>query len=345
MSDSRPTAAPATPRWPLRALVVVLAAGWGIVCMWHMIRVTGRAPDFDPVWQGARYLLAGENPWALIGPGRAWAWVSPLYYPGTALVAAAPLAALPLDVARLVWVGGCAALLAWAVTRDGWWRLPIFLSAPFFNAAGSGQWSVLVAAALLLPGALGAVSAMKPTVGLAVLASARTGRTQVIALAAGIVLLVLSLALRPTWPAEWRAAIGDAPHMSAPVVHWRVGGPLLLLALLRWRRPEARWLVVLACVPQSTIVYEGLYFLLVPRTFRGVTAMAIASWGAIWLQDRISDWASTTAQLQYAVGDVLVVFFYLPALVMVLRRTNVGDVPRWLDALAAPVLRRIPRPL
>jgi hypothetical protein len=121
--------------------------------------------------------------------------------------------------------------------------------------------------------------------------------------------------------------------MSAPLAHWRVGAPLVLLALLRWRRPEARWLVALACVPQSTIVYEGLYFLLFPRTLRGVTLMATASFGALWMQDRISAWAPTTAALQWAVGDVLVVFFYLPALVLVLRRENAGEVPRWPDAL------------
>ncbi len=336
---------PTSPRPPLvhRLAVCLLAAAWALACMWHMRRATGRPADFDVMWQGARFLLDGRDPWALIGPGRPWEWVSPLFYPGTALLALAPLAALPLDVARAIWVGGTAALLAWLLTRDGWWRLPLFLSAPFFNAAGGGQWSVLVTAAILWP-ALGVVSSMKPTVGLAVLAAMRTQRAQVIALAAGLALLAASLVVAPGWPWSWRAAIADAPHMSSPIAHWRVGAPLLLLALTRWRRPDARLLFALACVPQSTLVYEGLYFLLFPRTLVGVTLMAITSFGASWLQDRISDWATTTAQLQYAVGDVMVLFFYLPALVMVLRRPNVGEVPRWLahahDRIAA--LRVLP---
>ncbi|MGZ8375796.1 MAG: hypothetical protein ACXW0Z_01025 [Gemmatirosa sp.] len=333
-----PDPPPAAPPLAPRLAVCALAALWALACMWHMHRHTGRPSDFDVVWRGARLLLEGQDPWALIGPGRAHAWVSPLYYPGTALLALAPLGLLPLEVARALWIGGGAALLAWAVTRDGWWRLPLFLSAPFFNAAGGGQWSILVAAAMLMP-SLGVVSAMKPTVGLAVLAGMRTQRAQLVALAAGIALLAASLVVAPGWPTAWRAAIADAPHMSAPIAHWRVGAPLVLLALLRWRRPEARWLLALACVPQSTIVYEGLYFLLFPRTLRGVTVMAIASFGALWLQDRISAWAPTTAALQWAVGDVLIVFFYLPALVLVLRRANAGEVPRWLDVLVQRAMR------
>jgi hypothetical protein len=332
-----PDPSPPAERRPLpivpRLAVCALAAAWALACMWHMHRHTGRPSDFDVVWRGARLLLEGHDPWALIGPGRAHAWVSPLYYPGTALVGLAPLALLPLKVARALWVGGGAALLAWAVTRDGWWRLPLFLSAPFFNAAGGGQWSILVAAAMLMP-SLGAVSAMKPTVGLAVLAGMRTQRAQLLAVGAGVALLAASLVVMPQWPWSWRAAIADAPHMSSPVAHWRVGGPLVLLALARWRRPEARLLAALACVPQSTIVYEGLYFLLFPRTLRGVTLLATTSYGALWMQDRISAWAPTTAALQWAVGDVLVVCFYLPALVLVLRRANDGEVPRWLDVLA-----------
>lgn len=339
-----PAPTPRPPSTRARIAVACLAAVWGVFCLWQMARGTGGRPaDFDVVWHGARVLLSGHNPYAVICHGCEIEWTDHLYYPATALVAVAPLTALPLPIARMVWVGGAAALLCFGLTRVGWHRLPLFLSAPFFNAAGGGQWSVLLTAAVLYP-SLSMLAAMKPTLGTAVFVAAPKQRQQLVAIAGGVAILLVSLAVRPAWPVEWLSVIGDAPHYSQPIMHLAVGGPLVLLALLRWRRPEARLLLALACVPQSTIVYEGLYFLLFPRTLRGVTAMAIASYGALWLQDRISDASADTVSLQWAVGNVLVLFFYLPALVMVLRRPNAGEVPAWLEALVQRAARVVGRP-
>ena len=344
------TASPVTPpltpagRAPdarARLAAALLVGVYAVVVMRAFVSVTSLHTDFDVVWQGARYLLAGQDPWALIGPGRAFPWASPLYYPGTALVAAAPLAMLPLDAARAAFVGGSAALLAWAVTRDGWWRLLMFVSIPFLHAVVSAQWSPLVAAAFLLA-PLGVVAAAKPTAGLATVLAARTQRAQLLAFARGALLLAASLAVAPRWPLAWRAAIADAPHMSSLVAHWRVGGPLLLLALLRWRRAEARWLVALACVPLSTVPYEGLYCMLVPASRVGLLALTTLSFVAQAVHFWIVDTSVGTADLQYRAGDALVLFFYLPALVMVLRRPNEGAVPAWLEAVASRV-RRVAR--
>ncbi|GLC26661.1 hypothetical protein [Roseisolibacter agri] len=333
-SEVHPSPAPGPrPTRRARLAVACLAAVWGVLCLWQMERATkGRPADFDVVWNGARVMLEGRNPYAAICHGCEIEWNDHLYYPGTALVAVAPLTVVPLPIARMIWVGGAAALLCFGLTRDGWHRLPLFLSTPFFNAAGGGQWSVLLTAAVLFP-TLSLLAAMKPTLGTAIFLASPTQRAQLIAIGGGVAVLLASLAVRPTWPMEWLAVIGDTPHYSAPVSHLAVGGPLVLLALLRWRRPEARLLTGLACVPQSTLVYEGLYLLLVPRTLRGVTLMAIASFGASWLQDRIAERATDTVSLQWTAGNVLVLFFYLPALVLVLRRPNEGEVPRWLDVL------------
>ncbi|MDF1501887.1 hypothetical protein [Roseisolibacter sp. H3M3-2] len=305
--------------------------------------ITARHTDFDVVWLGARVLLLeGRNPWQLIGPGREVDWLWPLIYPGTALVAVAPFAVLPLEWARSLFVGASATALAWAVTRDGWWRLTLFVSVPVLHAMVSAQWSLLVAAAFLLP-ALGGVAAIKPTVGLATVASAPHERWQWVALASGVALLAVSLAVAPTWVLDWRREVAGAQHLSPPVAHWRVGGPLVLLALLRWRRPEARWLVALACVPQSTVPYEAVYFMLFPCTRVGLLALTVLSYGAGALHYWIVGVATSTVDLQYRAGDALVALFYLPALWMVLRRENRGETPRWLDAVAAVVWRAFGR--
>ena len=115
--------------------------------------------------------------------------------------------------------------------------------------------------------------------------------------------------------------------------NWRVGAPLVLLALLRWRRPEARWLVALACVPQSTVPYEGMYLMLMPGSRVGMLALTVISYAAGFAHYFLVPFATSTAHLQYLAGDALVLFFYLPALVMIMRRPNEGEVPRWLDRL------------
>ena len=40
-------------------------------------------------------------------------------------------------------------ILAWVATRQGWWRLALFLSGPYLMAAAAGQWSPLLVAGYL----------------------------------------------------------------------------------------------------------------------------------------------------------------------------------------------------
>jgi hypothetical protein len=111
--------------------------------------------DFDQVWAGAKALWEDKDPYAVVGPGLDFGWSWPLYYPLPALVALAPLGLLPVLTARTVFAGASSALLAWAITRDGWSRLPIFLSVSFMVTMELGQWSALYAAAFFIP-AIGA---------------------------------------------------------------------------------------------------------------------------------------------------------------------------------------------
>lgn len=301
----------------------------------------GRVSDFDHLWLAARLLFDGQNPYPLMGTGRAYDPGFYLTYPASALVALSPIAALPLTVARIVFVGGSAALLCWGLTRDGWWRVAIFVSGPFFNAAGVAQWSVLVAAAFLIPKLAGIV-AVKPTVGFAVLSSTASQRDQLVALLVAAALGAVSLLMLPSWPTDWLSSLKLVDHVLPPIAHIAVGGPLVLLAALRWRRPEARLLAALACIPQSTVIYEGLYFLLFPATPRGVLIFTALSWIPYFIQGWLVDHALRPGELvHWKMGNVMVLFFYLPALFMVLRRPNEGDVPRWLEASTAFLRSRL----
>src|SRR5437764_9033869 len=94
--------------------------------------------------------------------------------------------------------GLSSALLAFAFTRDGWWRLHLFLSGSFVMAASLGQWSPLLMLAALLPAAE-PLWIVKPSIGLAALAY----RPTVFSAVTGGAIMVLSVLLLPGWLPEW----------------------------------------------------------------------------------------------------------------------------------------------
>ncbi|MFL5575158.1 MAG: hypothetical protein ACJ79S_04195 [Gemmatimonadaceae bacterium] len=309
-ADPLPAPGVARPRRIAAAVAVGLAAG--TFCGLALAR-PGPGPDFQVFWEHARTLVAGGNPYAhpaVVGPGR----VAPLLYPLPAAMLVAPFARLPMPLAGALFLGFSSALLAYAATRDGWHRLLLFLSGPFIVAATLGQWSPLVTAGALLPW-LGGVAAVKPNVGLAVFAHRPSWR----AVAGGLLLLALSLAIVPSWPRDWLRVVraGDAIY-HAPVAS--AAGALLLLALLRWRNPGARLLVVLACVPQMLFFYDQLPLWLVARTWRESVFLTLASLCA-WL-----GWVSTlrpgttTNEFIPAAQPWVLFGVFLPALLVVLRQ-------------------------
>jgi hypothetical protein len=180
----------------------------------------------------------------------------------TAVLAALPLAWLPLAVADPMFVGLGTATLAWVLMRDRLDdpRLLVFISGAGVLALQTSQWSPLLSAAALTP-VLGALLACKPTLGLALLI-AYPSKGAAIGFAA---FLLLSLLARPAWPAEWLHGLPAATHLIAPVT--RPAGLLVLAAIVRWRRPEARLLVALSCMPQTPELYEAVPFFLMPGTW------------------------------------------------------------------------------
>ncbi len=273
--------------------------------------------DFGVVWFGANALLHGGNPYLLVGPGHVYDWPWNVLYPATSMVAAIPFAWLSERSASLAFVGISAALLAWVLTRDGWHRLPLFLSAAFVIAAQSGQWSPLFTAMWFVP-ALALLVSLKPNTGAALLVSKPSRRSLLYAAVGTLILLAMSLVLLPSWPQYWLASLGARTEMT-PRVLGR-GGIVILLALLRWRRPEARLIVALALIPQTPNWYEALPLHLVPATYRQSLAYSlISSLGYVitWLLVR-DDPPGT----YFDVGSMMVAFAYAPAVAMVLRRPN-----------------------
>jgi hypothetical protein len=294
----------------------------------------GYRSDLDQVWYGSRMLLSGTDPYSVIGPGLAFDYGFPLYYPLPGLVAFLPLALLPLVYARIFFVAVSAALLAYAVTKDGWHRMLIFFSGAYLASLAGVQWAPLLTAAFLLPW-LAPLVLVKPNIG-AALTLATPDRAFLIAAATGgTVLLGLSFLIDPGWVPRWLTGVRAAPHFRPPVLHW--GGALILLNILRWKRPEARLVLAMACIPHTTLAYEALPLMLVASNWKQSLLLASLSFATLVLQFHMDNRIAATdpAALEYfaqwtgAMGPVLVALVYLPATILVLRRPNEGAPPAW----------------
>lgn len=310
-------------RVAVATMVGILAA---LVAVIRFVRNAWHPSDFGQSWFGARALLHGANPYELVGPGLQYDWPWKLFYPATSMVIALPLSFFPEVVATFLFVAISSALLAYAVTEDGWQRLPLFLSWPFVVAALAGQWSPILAAAILLP-SLAWVLVAKPNIGLAVLAATSSRRLVRIALLGGLVITAVSIGLFPAWPRAWLSNVASQQHIGAPIT--RIGGVAVLLALLRWRRPEARLIVALACVPQTNNWYEGLPLLLVASTFRETLFLSLISTLGYVLPPYLMT-ARNEVEFNAQVGALMVALCYLPATLLVLRRPNEGELPPWI---------------
>jgi hypothetical protein len=270
--------------------------------------------DIIQHWIAARALWGGDDPYAAV---EAWGWGYPYLYPLPAALVALPLAPLPMAVARLLFAGLSVAVLAYALTAVSWWPLLWLASGPALQAFGVAQWSPLFTAAVALP-ALRAIWIVKPNAGVALAAGYGVPRPALIA--AGILLLV-SLVWRSHWPLEWWQAV-RSPHQQIVPPLLRPGGPLLVLALFRWRRPEARFLVALGCLPQSGALYELVPLGLIPATLREMIVLTGASQVALLLLHPNHEYVSLAASYTGAWPKIFLLV-YLPALLIILARPNV----------------------
>src|SRR5204862_7915717 len=168
----------------------------------------------------------------------------------------------------------------------GWGTLLGFFSASMYFASEVVQWTPLHAGAYVLA-PLGVFLVVKPHTGLALFLA----RPSWWAVGSAIACTAVAFVIDPAWIAHWRgflalgnAHLGSSPTgfpYSAPVL--LPGGALALVAVTRWRRPEARLLVALACAPQSLYLYETVPLFLVPRTFRETAVLVALSYVVIML--------------------------------------------------------------
>ena len=294
-----------------RLLVSAALGCWGAFITWFALSTAPQhlAKDFTWPWRAARVLLEGNDPYRVIQATDGYPFNTPLLYPLPAAIVALPFAPVPPALAGTLFVGLSAALLAFGLTRDrdGLAKLPVFASAPFCMAAVLAQWAPLMTAAALLP-ALQALAPAKPNLGLVAWLWRPTWRGA----AAGVLLVIATLIIQPTWPAEWRAALATAPRYRGPALS--LGGAFLLIAIVKWRLREGRLFLAMSVVPQLTLFYDQLPLWLIPSTVWRSIALSALSWVA-WAQWYPHHTATSSVA---AAKPWIVWLIYVPALLLVL---------------------------
>ena len=294
---------------------LLVASLFGIFWMVFVLQVNAGGGlvtiDWDQLWVAARGLLAGSDPYAAVEASR-WPW--PLYYPIPAVIVALPFSHLSLTLARALWFGICSGLLAYAWAREPWRLMGLFSGFYLFTATYA-QLTPLLLAGLWLPW-LSVLWVAKPNSGLALWVS----RPSRISVYGGLALMVLGFALVPDWPLSWISALRSGSPQVAAVL--RPGGFVLLTAVLRWRTPEGRLLLALACIPHTGTPYDVLLLYGVMSGPRQWFILTVLSWPVYIHVFRVLSSQPVTAATFDALTAQMwpAIFFgaYLPALVSVL---------------------------
>jgi hypothetical protein len=295
--------------------------------------------DFDQLGHAAMALRQGADPYAVVGPDRPFPWLWPLYYPLPAVLFAVPFTFLPVVAARIAFSTAAAAVLGLAVgprIRTHW---PLLLSASFIISASRSQWAPMLLAAAWIP-ALGVLVSAKPNVGLPVLA-ALDRRGLGIAIAGCVAAAILSFLVRPDWIFRWWESIQTAPHIQSAVTILPAG-PLLALAALRWRRPDARLFLALAVIPHTPSLYDLLVLFFACRTRRETMILALLTQMLYW---GIVVFGSFNTFDAYAegLGRAAVLVVYLPVLIALLMRPNISaDSPEHMVPEASGIGAIVP---
>ena len=137
-----------------RLAVAVIIGAIAAVFAYHQL--TGRgwlASDLNSICEQRGAYLRDSTHITIpqVGPGSPYPFDAQFPYRIFAALFAVPFTVLTSYAAGAFYVGLISALMAYAVTRAGWWRLTLFLSPCYFVAASVANWSPLLLATAFLP--------------------------------------------------------------------------------------------------------------------------------------------------------------------------------------------------
>lgn len=260
---------------------------------------------------GAQALRLGLPPYGPACP-QVYNGLPAATYPLTTLVALIPFSFVPVALGSLLAWSSFNALLALGIYRSRqWWRALVFLTLPFAYDLRWLQFAPLMLSVYFLP-ALLPLTLVKPQLGLSVLLT-HLNRRRVLACAA---LGLLTLLIRPTWPLEWWATArnydGFIPLLRFPL------GPLMLIAILKWRDPRALFLLLFATSPQRSF-YDLLLLFAIPNSRREMVLLVALSWLLPFWTGLGIDWRDWSLLVLYFPALALILAPAYPMITMKLR--------------------------
>jgi len=228
-------------------------------------------------------------------------------YPLPAALVGLPFSSFAPAVGAALFFGLSTGLLAFGLTKNNRYsRLLIFASTPFWFALIYAQWTPLVMAAAFFR-VVFPVVLIKPQIALPV-ALTNVSRLGVYCC---IAVLLISLLIYPRWPLVWVSQIGQYqrffPVLTSPI------GPILLLALLRWRDKDAQLFLIASLLPQR-YYYDAFVLWLIPKTSREIYFTTLLSSGAAILRKLRPN--------SLSVAILSCTFFFFPMLIVILSRRN-----------------------
>jgi hypothetical protein len=228
-------------------------------------------------------------------------------YPLPAGILAMPFALFSDEIASGLFMGLSCFVLAWCLLRNGrMWPLLVFLSWPFAYALLFAQWTPLFMSLWFLPMMLPLIL-VKPQIALPLIVTGKKfSKTGVILTAA---LLLVSLIIYPTWPLVWLKQTGTykglPPLFSLPL------GPLILLALFKYRDRRAWLLFLFALMPQR-VLYDQLPLLLIATSGMEMFFLVFCSWLTLPMLLLTGGWSRLPLNWQFWI----ILTLYLPCLVL-----------------------------
>lgn len=215
----------------------------------------------------AEDVLAGRDPYAFNATSRNVPYPLPVFLFGILFIP------FSFRLAGSVFIGISVFLLTLGMQmHDEMWRLPMFLSFPFFGATiFLPQWAPIIMAAWFFPMIAPYFVLVKPQNALPIGLAKWNWKGIFISAA----ILLFTLIIDPTWPIRWLSKTGDfayiIPFMVLPF------GPLLLLSVRYWRIPEGRLLFFMVLFPIRA-AYDLPILWLITKSKWQAWVLTILSW-------------------------------------------------------------------
>jgi hypothetical protein len=229
-------------------------------------------------------------------------------YPFTAVLITMPIVWLPDKIAAGIFVSVGAGILSWLILANKKnWQLMMFASWPLINSIIFYQWAPYIVSMYFTPNLLPFLFT-KPQIALPFVLTQKPSR---IGILMAILLVAFSIALYPLWPFDWIKTLHN--YIGVPPLFVLPLGPLLLLALIRFREKRSWLLVLMALMPQR-MVYDQLGVLLVAKSRKQMLFLVICSWISLPALIYFGGWD----YMPWGWKNWVLIESYIPGLIVVL---------------------------